>query len=143
MGMSEPIHFFVRGHPKAQGSKRHVGRGVLVEMSKDLLPWRKAIADECAAAANGRKLLGPISVRAVFWFSRPANHFGTGRNAGQLKASAPAWRDANPDTDKLLRALFDGLTASGVILDDRFIAHVEADKRYGDPGVLVEVKELA
>lgn len=141
--MSEPIQFFVRGHPKAQGSKRHVGKGVMVEMAKDLAPWRRGIADVAVEAAEGRRLLGPIGVRAAFWFQRPKAHFGTGRYAGSLKPSAPTWREAAPDLDKLLRALFDGLVISGVIPDDRVIAEVSAEKRYGDPGVLVEVRELA
>ena len=136
------IQFFVRGHPVGQGSKRHVGRGILIESSKDLQPWRQAIAHAAAAEANGSKLTGPLELHVCFWFQRPSSHFGTGRNAGYVKGKAPSWREQNPDLDKLLRALFDGLTASGIIRDDRFIARVVAEKRFGDPGVLVEVREL-
>lgn len=139
---SEPITFFVSGHPKAQGSKRHVGKGVMVEMSKDLAPWRRAITDEAIVAAKGRKLIGPIGVRAKFYFHRPLGHYGKGRNAGFVKASAPTYKTSAPDVDKLCRALGDALTISGVILDDRLIARIEAEKRYGDPGVLIEVSEL-
>jgi crossover junction endodeoxyribonuclease RusA len=136
------IQFFVRGHPRAQGSKRHLGGGVMVEMAKDLGPWRRAITDAAIEAANGTKLFSPLGVRVVFFFHRPKGHYGTGRNAGSVKASAPKWREQNPDLDKLQRALFDALVISGVIIDDRFIVRVEAEKRYGDPGVLVEVREL-
>jgi crossover junction endodeoxyribonuclease RusA len=138
----DPIQVFVPGHPKAQGSKKHVGKGVMVEMAKDLKPWRQAIANRFSEARDGRTLIGPIGVRVVFFFNRPQSHYGTGRNAGFVKAHAPRWRDAAPDLDKLQRALFDGLVMSGVIHDDRFIVKVEADKVYGDPGVLVEVREL-
>jgi Holliday junction resolvase RusA-like endonuclease len=138
----ESIQFFVRGFPRAQGSKRHVGKGVMVEMAKDLNPWRKAIADAAIEAADGTKLFSPLLVRTVFFFNRPAGHYGTGKNAGTVKPSAPKWREQNPDVDKLVRALFDALVLSGVIIDDRFIVRVEAEKRYGDPGVLVEVSEL-
>lgn len=140
--MSEPLQFFVRGHPKAQGSKKHVGHGVMVEMSKDLGPWRRAIAEEASKACNGRKLAGPVKVRACFWFQRPNSHYGTGRNAGQVKRSAPDYREANPDLDKLLRALFDALVIGGVVPDDRWIVEVGAEKRYGDPGVLIAIEEL-
>ena len=58
------------------------------------------------------------------------------------RSPLPKWREQNPDVDKCIRALFDALVVSGVIIDDRFIVRVEAEKRYGDPGVLVEVKEL-
>ena len=56
--MHEPVQFFVRGTPRAQGSKRHVGHGIMVEMSKDLAPWRQAIAAE-AAQHNGDDVRRP------------------------------------------------------------------------------------
>jgi crossover junction endodeoxyribonuclease RusA len=145
MGLLEDgdyIQFFVPGHPKAQGSKKHVGKGVMVEMAKDLEPWKRAIAEYAKMEANGRQFLGPCRLRAVFWFNRPSNHFGTGKNAGFLKKSAPTWRESAPDLDKLVRALCDGLVISQVIRDDRYIVKLEAEKRYGDPGVLVNVQEL-
>jgi len=138
----DEIQFFVPGKPVAQGSKRHVGKGVMVEMLKDLAPWRQAVAEYAKLAAGNEQMLGPLRLRALFTFSRPSAHFGTGRNMGKLKASAPIWRDANPDIDKLLRAVCDGLTASGVIRDDRYIVQIEGEKRYGDPGVLVNLQTL-
>jgi crossover junction endodeoxyribonuclease RusA len=139
---SDPVQFFVPGHPKAQGSKRHVGHGVMVEASKDLGPWRQAIAAEAAKAGNGTKFARPVQVRFVFWFKRPKHHYRTGKYAGQVKDSAPSWQSSAPDADKLCRAVADALTISGLILDDRLIARIEAEKRYGDPGVLIEVQNL-
>jgi len=140
--MREPLQFFVSGHPRGQGSKRHVGGGRLVESSKDLAPWRKAIAEEARAALGELELFsGPVRVQAVFWFQRPASHYGTGRNAGNLKASAPRFRDSLPDVDKLARALLDGLVIGGVLRDDRLVVQLWAEKLYGLPGVLVEVSE--
>jgi Holliday junction resolvase RusA-like endonuclease len=141
----EPIQVFVPGHPRAQGSKRFFKHGekvVSVEMAKDLKPWRQAIADRLSDAREGKQLVGAIGVRVVFFFNRPASHYGTGSRAGFVKPSAPRWRDASPDLDKLQRALFDAITMSGLIRDDRYICSVEAQKVYGDPGVLVEVREL-
>jgi crossover junction endodeoxyribonuclease RusA len=136
------IQFFVPGVPRAQGSKRHVGHGVMVEMSKDLGPWRTAIAEYAKKEADGEVFLGDLQLRAVFYFSRPASHYGTGRNAGQLKKTAPRYVGKNPDIDKLVRALGDALTISGAIRDDRYVVRVEAEKRYGDPGVLVNLQTL-
>lgn len=44
-------------------------------------------------------------------FERPQSHFGTGRNAGKLKSSAPREGDVRriPDCDKVLRAVMDAL----------------------------------
>jgi crossover junction endodeoxyribonuclease RusA len=136
------IEFFVPGHPKAQGSKRHVGKGIMVESSKDLRPWRQAIAYECTVAALGRSFAAAVRVDATFFFQRPSAHYGTGRNAGQLKASAPRYRTPAPDLDKLLRALFDAIVISGVIRDDRYIVEVYANKVYGAPGVSVRLTDL-
>lgn len=141
--MHEPVQFFVSGTPRAQGSKRHVGHGVMVEMSKDLGPWRQAIA---AAAkehrVDGSQFIAPVQVQFVFWFRRPKNHYGTGSRSGTVKASSPKWHSSAPDVDKLCRAVGDALTSSGLVLDDRLISRIHAEKRYGDPGVLIRVEEL-
>jgi crossover junction endodeoxyribonuclease RusA len=140
------LQFFCPGHPVPQGSKTAVptGKGYRVKenLEKTLKPWRQAIATYAKAEANGLKFQGACSLQACFWFKRPTNHFGTGRNAGKLKASAPAYREQNPDLDKLLRALCDGLVMSGVLRDDSLIVKIEAEKRYGDPGVLVRLASV-
>jgi len=50
------VEFTVLGVPAPQGSKRHVGRGVLVESSKALGPWRDAVAWAARDAAVARSL---------------------------------------------------------------------------------------
>ena len=142
--MDEDVQFFVPGHPKAQGSKRHVGRGIMVEASKDLPAWRTAIASEASAVRHVSKTVfsQPVRVRFVFWFQRPQSHYRTGKYAGQVKLSAPSVHSSAPDIDKLCRAVGDALTISGLIVDDRLIAKIEAEKRYGDPGVLINLQLL-
>lgn len=46
------VQFDVLGVPAAQGSKRHVGNGRMVESSKALHPWRDSVA---AAARDAAK----------------------------------------------------------------------------------------
>lgn len=142
--MVEPVQFFVSGTPRAQGSKRHVGHGIMVEMSKDLGPWRQAIASEASAirSLERKQFTVPVQVQFVFWFKRPQSHLRTGKYAGDVKLTAPKWQSSAPDVDKLCRAVGDALTISGLILDDRLIARIHAEKRYGDPGVLIRVEEL-
>ena len=85
---------------------------------------------------------GPLRLRAVFVFPRPATHFGTGRNAGRLKPSAPVYCRTRPDVDKLLRAIGDAIT--GVVFrDDARVVDVAAEKHYGAPPCAhIEVEEL-
>lgn len=140
------MEFFVPGIPQAQGSKRHVGKGRMIEMAKGLAPWREAIAWEAKRNAHGKKLEGPIWARFIFFFPRPKSHYGTGGKSDRLKASAPTYHSSPPDVDKLVRAVGDALTTSGVIDDDRKIVEILAAKKYakyGEPGVLVTLRELA
>jgi Holliday junction resolvase RusA-like endonuclease len=74
---------------------------------------------------------GPIEVRVVALFARPASHYGTGRNRSQLKDSAPAeWFVGYPDADKIARLVGDALTIAHVLPDDRFIASWRIRKRW-------------
>lgn len=94
----------VPGSPKPQGSKRHVGRGILIESCRELKPWREAIT-AAAIEAGATRAAGPIIVRLEFRFDRPKGHFGK----KGVKDSAPATKTTNPDLDKLARAAIDGL----------------------------------
>jgi Holliday junction resolvase RusA-like endonuclease len=71
---------------------------------------------------------------------RPKAHYGSGRNADKLKDSAPAFPLGKPDVDKLSRGVMDALT--GIIFrDDSCVVTKRASKRYGRPGVAIEVCE--
>lgn len=110
--MDQAITFQVRGMaPAPQGSKRHVGRGVMIESCKTVKPWRVLVAS--AAVESGASLIrGPVSMSVVFVFTRPKGHFG----ARGLKPSAPRWHAVKPDGSKLLRSTEDALT--GVLFED-------------------------
>lgn len=126
------VGFFVPGIPAPQGSKRHLGNGVMVESSKRVKPWRADIRAE-ALRHLGRPYDGPVSVDVMFVFPRPKRHLGTGRNAGIVLPSAPALHTQKPDLDKLLRAVGDALT--GVAYrDDSQIVALHSWKRWAEPG---------
>lgn len=132
--MSAPVDFFVPGVPAPQGSKRAVTRGrevVLIEMSKRVKPWRQAVAT-VASLHPPLPAGSPLHLVVTFRMPRPKAHYGTGRNAAVLKASAPSLVARTPDLDKLLRSTCDGLTESGLIGDDSLIVAVTALKRYAD-----------
>ena len=71
-----------------------------------------------------------MELEVRFIFTRPAGHFGSGRNADRLLPSAPAHKVTSPDLDKLVRAVLDAMT--GVLFaDDRQVMAITAHKRYG------------
>lgn len=148
----DPIRFFVTGTPKPAGSKRafinkKTGQPIVTDMSgqkgKD---WRHDV--KCAAfdAFKEAPLEGPLKLTLVFRLVRPQNHFGTGRNINQLKASAPKYPAGMPDVTKLIRSVEDALSKL-LWKDDAQIVTQSACKVYCDeanphPGVLVIVQPL-
>jgi Holliday junction resolvase RusA-like endonuclease len=124
------------------------GRTVVTADNKKTRPWRQdvAAAAEKATDENGvrRRYLGdtPIVVDVAFYMPRPKGHYGTGRNAGQIKASAPAFPTVKPDVDKLARAVLDALKTAGIYRDDAQVVDMYPRKRYamsGSAGARVHV----
>ena len=141
--MSEPIVIVVRGYdPKPQGSKTYVGNGQMIESCRDVKHWRELVT--AAALQRKRKpISGNIAMTAEYIISRPKGHFGTGRNAGTLKPSAPAyWVGVKPDLSKIQRSTEDALTKVAYDDDARIVSLVLI-KRYcavGElPGAVVTV----
>jgi crossover junction endodeoxyribonuclease RusA len=128
--------------PAPQGSKRHVGGGVMIESCKAVKPWRLLVA-QSAIAARVPLLRGPVRLSLVFLFPRPAGHY---RKNGTLKPSAPAYHAVKPDGSKLQRSTEDALSGL-VIEDDARIVGTVWDKRYcvgsERPGALITVIQLA
>jgi crossover junction endodeoxyribonuclease RusA len=143
--MSDVLVFTVNGTPGAQGSKRHVGNGVMVESSKKVKPWRsdvKAAAEHATGAVAHfdpwRPYNEPVHVTLEFRFPRPKAHYRTGRNAHLLKDDAPTFVTSRAcgDADKLARSTLDALVAAGVLADDSYVARLVVEKTYCGDGEL-------
>jgi len=119
----------VYGRPQQRGSKKpfiirggpRKGQASMCDDNKRSAPWMAAVTAAAAEVMDGGTLLtGPVELTAKFFFKRPNSHFGTGRNDGKLKESAPSFHSQQPDLSKLLRAVEDAL--SGIVYgDDRQI----------------------
>jgi Holliday junction resolvase RusA-like endonuclease len=150
------IRFAVYGEPKPQGSKKSVpiysrsgpvmknGR-VLTRVVNDnpkLGEWRQELSYAARQAYSGPLLCGPLKVAMTFYRPRPSAHFGSGKNAGVVKASAIGWPISRPDVLKLARAVEDSLT--GVLYrDDSQIVDERLVKAWGECfSVEVTVTEL-
>lgn len=144
------IQFFVPGIPKPGGSKRafinrKTGRPVITEDCKGSKDWRTAVAfaaDQAFQQPCGL-FFGPVSVRFDFLFLRPRGHFGSGRNAGSVKESAPDYPAVRPDVTKLIRSTEDALKGIAWI-DDAQVVTQFACKRYaGRSGALITIEQGA
>lgn len=107
--------------PASQGSKKHVGRGIMIEANKQLPAWRKAIEDKAREIHKGEPIDQPVIVRADFFLPKPK------RPRWLVPATAL-------DTDKLQRALGDGLEKGGVLKNDARIVTWVATKHYATDG---------
>ena len=94
--------------------------------------WRKAVAQAGRVMGPRKPLDCPLAIYAEFRIARPAGHYGTGRNAGVLRAQAPAYPTGKPDATKLWRSAEDALTGICWTDDSRIVQQVIA-KRYVNP----------
>lgn len=140
---------FADGVPVPQGSmiSNGPGRGMRHSNASKLKPWRYQVVSLLARhVPPGWDSSAPITVTATFRLPRPQGHYGTGRNANQLKASAPEFHVTKPDLDKLQRAIGDAIEASGLVRGDQQITSWNVAKRYcvdrETPGVLITLLSL-
>lgn len=154
--MREICQFDVFGMPAPQGSKKFVGtnkagRGILVESSKKLKPWRQDVKLAALQVATHLHPLedeggtaipfdGPLCVSMVFTMPKPA--------------SAPkrrkTWPDKKPDLSKLARSTEDALVDAGLIKDDSRIVELHLAKTFPgehknslrSPGVSITVYSM-
>lgn len=111
------VGFHVVGRPAPQGSKRHVGNGVMVESSKYVGTWRQAVTAAALRVRPAEPLDGPLHVIVAFTLARPK--------------SAPRrrrWPDTMPDLSKLVRATEDAITDAGLWADDARVVSCHASK---------------
>lgn len=125
--------FFVPGKAAPQGSKRHVGRGILIESSKELGPWRERVALAAhAVTTQMAEKSRPVGVDILFIMPRPTSTPKT--------KTPPAVK--RPDLDKLTRAILDALTGISYE-DDSQVTYMSLKKRLSQvgeqPGAEIEV----
>jgi Holliday junction resolvase RusA-like endonuclease len=133
----------VIGLPAPQGSKRFVGtsksgRGILIESSAKVKPWREAVV--FAAREQAVRLTGAVSLSVYFTLPKPKSAPKTRRT----------WADKKPDLSKLVRSTEDALVDAGVIEDDARIVEThsakvfpgEHEKALDVPGAVIYLRSV-
>jgi crossover junction endodeoxyribonuclease RusA len=127
------ITFFAPGQPAAQGSKRHVGNGVMLETNPHLKSWRSVVAGACLDATSALLIETPIHrclrMEIIFFYPRPQAHYGKRKGERYLKPTAPTHKQSTPDLDKLVRAIGDALKGVAYV-DDALVVELQAAKVY-------------
>jgi crossover junction endodeoxyribonuclease RusA len=135
------ISFFAQGVPSAQGSKKYVGNGIMIDTDKNLKSWRSVVAAACPMEAP---LSCGVSLTVEFRYSRPKSHYGRRNGQPYLKGSAPIYKASAPDLDKLIRAVNDALKGIAFV-DDALVVHITASKLYthGTVGAYITITPLS
>ena len=126
-----------------QGSKKHVGRGIMVETCKRLKSWRKEVSLMAKLIVN-EIIEEPVEVEVVFWFKRPLKHYLPN---GMVRQSAPVYitNKNKGDIDKHCRALLDSLTKSA-FADDSQVVSLHAVKKYceteSQTGATIKIRSI-
>ena len=134
----------VKGMESApQGSKKHVGNGIMVETSKRLKSWRKQVEMRAKLIVDDI-IKEPVEIEVVFWFKRPKLHYLPN---GLIRQSAPTYitNKNKGDLDKHCRALLDSLTKSA-FADDSQVVSLQAEKKYCETecqtGATIKIKTI-
>lgn len=133
--MPAEIVIDVSGDPASQGSHSVInGRIVQVNSSKHKR-WRNAVVFAALdlIPEDWTPIDEPVELTVIFYLPRP-------------KTATREVPSVMPDLDKLIRAVGDSLTTSGMISDDSRIVTIHAQKLYADargPGAVIRLNTLA
>lgn len=135
--------FTVLGEPISQPRHRHAKRGNYVKTYDPAAEQKEELAVMVQGAAPKELLAGPLRVDVATYFLRPKSHYGTGRNAGKLKASSPVHCEKNKDWDNLGKFICDALNKV-FWGDDKQICQGTVTKQYStSPRVEVRIYKEA
>jgi Holliday junction resolvase RusA-like endonuclease len=139
------MRFFIHGTPKPQARPRAVRRGRFSTVYSETTEWKEGCKYQ-ASQIEGPCFGTAIEVNLYFQFHRPKSHYGTGKNADKLKASAPKHHVKKPDKDNLEKAVTDALVNAGLLEDDSIIIRGMTSKTYvtkgEDSGCWVEINQI-
>jgi Holliday junction resolvase RusA-like endonuclease len=122
----------IPGKPIAKKRPRFARIGKFVRTYNEQETEESRFLWEVKQHMNGEKPLdGPLAVQFVFFLPRPKGHYGTGKNAGKLKPSAPKYHIKKPDCDNLEKFVADCLNGL-VWKDDSQIIKSITEKHYSE-----------
>ena len=167
METSKTIKLIIPGEPKAQERHRSVimprKKAVVLEArnkttgkterfyrKKDLFMHnydpsyrvKRDISRIIGALAPVPPWRGPIRVDRYYYFPYLRGHYGTGRNAGNVKVTAPIWKGTRPDVDNFDKLLFDVISGLFIKDDGQIAAGIQI-KQYSEvPRTEVYISKL-
>ena len=124
------MYIKIPGNPIAKKRPRFARRGKFVTTYSDQQTEEGKALAIIMGQVEGR-LRGPVSVSFVFQLQRPKGHYGSGKNSGKLKESAPKHPISKPDIDNYVKFYMDVLNDCAWV-DDCQVFQLSAVKLYSD-----------
>ena len=113
------IDFYVPGAPQPLKRHRMTRRGRVYDPSADdKKVWMETALSFCPI----KPLQGGLEVELEFIMPRPKSHFGTGKNDGKLKPTAPTQHLHTPDLDNLVKFVLDAMNGKFYIDDSQIVS---------------------
>jgi len=129
----------IPGRPVAKARPRFARRGKFVTTYNDQQTEEGKVLFEIQKQWQTSPRTGPVVIEFGFYMPRPKGHYGTGKNAGKLKMSAPVYPVVKPDIDNLIKFYLDCM--NGVVFeDDRQIIRCHASKLYSEALGVTEIR---
>lgn len=144
MKATKILEFRVAGIAQPRGSKKAITvtgqrRGLLIDDNRKSGPWMDLVRREATKVMADREpFTGPLCLTVTIFRARPKGHF---RTNGNVKPSAPAFPATRPDSSKYMRAIEDAMSKV-VYVDDGQLVDSWPSKRWGQPGVLIQLFRL-
>lgn len=108
--------------------------------------WKQTVAWQARVSWKLPPTDRPCEFQMIFFLRRPKCHWGTGRNAGHLLPSAPAFHTQAPDLTKFIRAAEDGLKGVVWLDDSQVFRQPGCEKRWAGAqdktGAIIRVRIL-
>ena len=132
----------VLGDPQALKRHRTFRRGNFVGTYDPSQGVKKDFLSIVQEQAPEKPFDVALKVTMKFYFSRPKNHYRTGKYSGELKPNAPRWHIKRPDIDNLVKFVADALNKV-FWRDDSIIAVMEVSKEYSEkPRTEILIEEI-
>jgi Holliday junction resolvase RusA-like endonuclease len=123
------LKLVVMGQPKPQPRHRHFKRGNFHGTYDPASDAKQSFLSVILSYAPEKPLDEPLCVDIDFYFARPKNHFGTGKNKDKLKLTAPNYHTTRPDIDNLRKFIMDAMNKV-FWRDDSIICEGHTRKKY-------------
>lgn len=121
------LHFEIIGDPIAQKRPRVTRFVTYSPQAREKGVFQLQIQSK----APPKPVEEALSVTMDFYFARPKSHFGSGKNADKLKASAPVNHTKAKDLDNIAKFYMDAMNKI-IYKDDGQIVKLKLSKQYTD-----------